>query len=135
MKEMKERGAMGNQINIDEESVRICMCALSIDRVCSERFPSGCTNHRRIRPNIYFQKQLYMFHWGFDWTPGGHVVDRCLDDLMFEVMLILDGVPGSSKSAPPASHLFFFVYSAQIFVSQAGRARRAFIFHVCFVSH
>ena len=53
-----------------------------------------------------------MFHWGFDWTPGGHVVDRCLDDLMFEAMLILDGGACSSKSA---SHLSLFLSLSPFF--------------------
>lgn len=51
----------------------------------------GCHNQSSIRPNIYFQKHLYIFRQGFDWAPCGHAVDRCLDDLMFEVMLILEG--------------------------------------------
>lgn len=74
---------------------------LALD-VFSFQFPKGCTNHSRIRLNIYFQKQLYMFRRDFDWTPGGHVVDRCLDDLMFEVMLILDGAsPLNQLLLPP----------------------------------
>lgn len=50
----------------------------------------GCHNQSSIRPNIYFQKHLYIFRQGFDWAPCGHAVDRCLDDLIFEVMLILE---------------------------------------------
>lgn len=93
-------------------------------------FPSGCrTNHSRIRPNIYFQKQLCMFERSFDWTPGGHVVDRCLDDLMFEVMLILDGVPVPLNQLP-LPHISCLSLPAW----RRGGQRTSFISSVCFGS-
>lgn len=56
-----------------------------LQRFLSPRPSSGCTNHSRIRPNIYFQNQLDKFQGVCGRTPGGHIVNRCLNDLMFEV--------------------------------------------------
>lgn len=62
-----------------------------LDQVCDW---IACHNQSWITVGLIFisRNNCTCFSGRFDWTPGGHAVDRCLDDLMFEVMLILDWV-------------------------------------------